>query len=247
MNKRLVIVAIVLTVSATLALATDRPTMSGPGGGGPGTVADPEFAVLWDQPLSATNTNAYANQDFADLPTYSCFVADDFVVPAGGWSIEAIFVPNGGWNGATTIACGSMLHFEVWADNAGIPAGYPGSGTPVWSLAVPPTDGQITLTNGTSGIPTDVLATLTTPGSVGPGTYWFVFYPTAPFSPCGQFGRQPSDTTNGFGTQWINPGGAFGNGTAWQSWTILGATQQDAAFRLEGTVVPVELQSFSAE
>ena len=246
-KKRLVIAALVLTVSATLALATDRPTTFGPGGGGPGTIVEPEFAVLWDQPLSATNTGAYVNQEFSDVPTYSSFAADDFVVPAGGWSVEAIFVPNGAWNPGTSITCASMLHFEIWADNAGIPAGYPGSGTPVWSLAVPPTDSQITITTGPGGIPADVLATLTTPGNLAPGTYWFVFYPTAGFAACGQYGRNAADTTNGLTAQWINPGGAFGYGTAWQAWTILGVTNTDAAFRLEGTVVPVELQSFSAE
>jgi len=246
-NKRLGIVALVLTVSATLALATDRPTLSGPGGGGPGTTVEPEFAVLWDQPLSATNTGAYANQEFGDFATYSCFAADDIVVPAPGWTIEAIFVPNGGWNPGSAISCASMLHFEIWADNAGIPAGYPGSGTPVWSLAVPPTDPQISITTGSGGLATDVFATLTTPGNLAPGTYWFVFYPTADFAVCGQYGRNPSDTANGFTAQWINPGGAFGNGTAWQAWTVLGMTNTDTSFRLEGNVVPVELQSFSAE
>ncbi len=247
MKKHLGIAALILATATTLALAANVPTLSGPGGSGPGVTPQPEFAVLWDQPLSATDTNTYANQEFGDFPTFSCWVADDFVVPAAGWSIDAIFVPSGGWNGATTIACGSMLHFEIWADAAGLPAGYPGSGSPVWSLAVAPTDGQITISNGSGGIPTNVLATLTTPASVPAGTYWFMFYLTADFATCGQFGRQAADTTNGLGTQWINPGGGFGNGTAWQSWSILGATLQDAAFRLEGTSLPVELQTFTAE
>ena len=50
----------------------------------------------------------------------------------------------------------------------------------------------------------------------------------------GQFGRQSSDTANGYTGQFINPGGDFGYGTAWQVWTVLGSTQQDIAFRLEG-------------
>lgn len=245
--RRAGLFGLVLMAGAALALASDVPTISGGGGGGAGVVPAPELAVLWDQPLSASSTSAYANQQFGDFPTYSCFVADDFTVPAEGWNVASIFVPNDGWNGATTIACGLALTFEVWANAAGVPAGYPGGGTPVWSLSVPPTDGQITITPGTIGNPSNVLATLTTPFDLTAGTYWLVFYATADFATCGQFGRQASDTTNGLGAQWINPAGGFGYGTAWQSWSVLGVTQPDTAFRLEGTVLPVELQTFTAE
>jgi len=240
-------VAVLLIAGGTLSLAADVPTVAGPGGGGPGVSPSPKFAVLWDQPLSAVNTNAYANQEFGDFPTYSCFVADDFVVPAAGWNVEAIYVPNGAWNGATTISAASMLHFEVYDNAAGIPAGYPGGTAPVWSLAVLPTDPQITLSVGSGGFTTDVLVTLTTPFDLAAGTYWLVFYPTAHFATVGQFGRQASDSTNGLATQWINPGGGFGYGTAWQSWSIVGATAQDAAFRIEGDIIPVTLQSFDIE
>ena len=247
MKKQFALAVVVLVIGSAAALAADLPTLSGPAGTGAGTAPQPQFAVLWDQPLSATNTAAYANQEFGDFPVYTCFAADDFVVPAGGWSIDAIFVPNGAWNPGNPITCASMLHFEIWADAAGLPAGYPGSGTPVWSLAIAPTDSQITISTGPGGIAADVLASLTVPALIAPGTYWFVFYATADFATCGQYGRHPSDTTNGYGAQWINPGGGFGNGTAWQAWTVLGMTQTDTAFRLEGAVVPVELQSFSVD
>ncbi|MFZ2098783.1 MAG: DUF11 domain-containing protein, partial [Anaerolineales bacterium] len=68
-------------------------------------------------------------------------------------------------------------------------------------------------------------------------TYWLVFYPSMGFSGGGQFGRQPADTTNDNTGQFVNPGGGFGLGTEWQDWTVLGATLQDIAFRLEGMVV----------
>jgi len=238
----------VLLLGALAASAADVPTLVGAAGGGQSQIPAPEFAVLWDQPLSAVDQNAYVNQDFPDLPTYSSYLADDFVVPAGGWSINAMFIPNNGWNGATTITCASMLHFEIYADAGGIPAGYPGGPAPVWSLAVPPTDPQITITNGSGGIPTNVLATLTAPAVIpAAGTYWFIFYPSADFGVCGQFGRQPSDTTNGAVVQFINPGGAFGYGTSYQSWAIVGATLHDEAFRFEGDIIPVTLQSFDIE
>ncbi len=44
-------------------------------GGGPG-------GVLWDQPLSTVNQNAYVDQDFPDSATYSSYLADDFVNPS---------------------------------------------------------------------------------------------------------------------------------------------------------------------
>jgi hypothetical protein len=132
-----------------------------------------------------------------------------------------------------------------------MPAGYPGGGAPVWSLAVPPTDPQITLTIGTLGIPTNVLATLTTPALITTaGNYWFVFYPSAEFGVCGQFGRQPADTTNAADAMVINPGGGFGFPTTWTSvqdpltWAL---PQQDFSFRLEGDAIPVTLQSFDIE
>ena len=236
--KRLFVVAtVVLVVGVTMTLAANVPTLSGPGSG-QGVVPPPEFAVLWDQPLSAVNQNAYINQAFGDFPTFSSYLADDFVVPAQGWSIESIFVPSNGWNGATTIACGPALTFQIYADNAGIPGGDPSGGgnPPLWTLTVPPTDPQITITNGSGGIPTNVLATLAAPVQLTAGTYWLIFFPTADFATCGQFGRQPADTTSGTIGYFINPGGGVGYGTAWQPWTILGPTEHDIAFRLEGTV-----------
>ena len=246
--RKIALLSCVLLLGAALASAADVPTLVGAAGGGQSVIPAAEFAVLWDQPLSTVDTAARVNQEFPDVPTYSSFLADDFVVPAGGWSINAMFIPNDGWNGATSMTCASMLHFEIYADNGGIPAGYPGGPAPLWSLAVAPTDPQITLTNGTGGIPTNVLATLATPAVINTaGTYWFVFYPTADFAVCGQFGRQAADTTNGAIVQFINPGGGFGYGTGYQSWAIIGATLHDEAFRFEGDVIPVTLQSFDIE
>ena len=227
--------------------APDVPTASGPGGSGRGVRPEAVIAILWDQPLSAINTNAYANQEFPAYPTYSSFLADDFVVPAGGWQISAIFVPGNGWNGFTTILNATMLHFEICADAAGLPAGYPGGAAPLWSLAAAPTDAQFTITAGSGGYPSNVLVTPTVQPTLTPGTYWLIFYPTMNFSPTGQYGLQPADTTNGAATRWINPGGGFAYGTTWQSPSVLGMTQQDLAFRIEGVALPVGLQTLSIE
>ncbi len=130
------------------------------------------------------------------------------------------------------------MTWQIYADAAGIPAGDPSGGgsPPLWTITLPPTDTMVTITNGSFGLPSDATLNLSAPLSLSPGTYWFVFYPTAPFVPFGQYGRQAADTTNGYVGQFINPGGDFGFGTAWQDWRVLGSPQQDQAFRIEGTV-----------
>ncbi|HOD05414.1 MAG TPA: kelch repeat-containing protein [Anaerolineaceae bacterium] len=195
-------------------------------------------AVLWDQPLSTVSQAAYVNQEFTDYPTSSSFLADDFVADSA-WAVETIFVPGDGWNGFTTLANATALNFLIYADAGGVPAGDPsGAGAPpMWALSLPPTDPQVTISNGSGGMPSDVTLNLSLPAILPPGNYWLIFYPTMSFSSGGQYGRQPADTVNGAGGQFINPGGGFGYGTDWQSWTVVGATLADIAFRLEGIVL----------
>jgi hypothetical protein len=205
-----------------------------------GERASPEASVLWDQPLSTVNTNAYVNQDFPDLPTYSSFLADDFVNPTG-WELEKIYIPGDFWNGGSSFTPATGLTFQIYEENAGIPSGDPSGGgiPPVWTLTLPPTDPQLTYSTGSSGYPSNVTLTLNSPVTIPAGHWWLVFYPTMTFSLGGQYGRQPADTTNGYITQFINPGNGFGFGTTWQSWSVIGPTQQDIAFRLEGSLIDI--------
>ncbi|HOH21533.1 MAG TPA: S8 family serine peptidase, partial [Anaerolineaceae bacterium] len=154
-------------------------------------------AILWDQPLSAVSTAAYVNQEFSDYPDFSSFLADDFVA-ADPWTITSLFIPGDGWNGFSSLLNATALNFQIYADNAGIPAGYPGGGAPVWSLSVPPTDLQVTLTTGSGGYLSNATLTPAAPINLPPGHYWLVYYPTMSFGSYGQFGRQPADTTNGY-------------------------------------------------
>jgi PKD repeat protein len=195
------------------------------------------MAVLWDQPLSITNTNAYVDQEFTDFPDYSSFLADDFT-NTEPWSIDTIFVPGDLWNGGSTLMNAVSLNFQIYADAGGRPAGDPWSGGAIWSLSVSPADAQIVLSNGSSGLASNTTLNLAAPVTLRPGHWWLVFYPVMSFGSGGQYGRQPSDTTNGGVGQFINPGGGFGfDGPIWQPWGVLGVAQQDIAFRLEGSVV----------
>jgi len=200
--------------------------------------ASPEEVVLWNQPLHPVDWSMAVDQEFSDSPTYSSYVADDFV-NSDPWSIRAIFVPGDGWNGFYTLFGATALHWMVYADCGGVPCGDPsGAGSPpVWSLALAPTDPQVTISNGTSGYPSNTLLTLTTPFGLPSGNWWLIFYPTMSFGAYGQYGRQPASTANGSIGAWINPGGGFGGGTTWMTGDTLWPEPPypyDVAFRLEG-------------
>jgi len=195
--------------------------------------------VLWDQPLSTVNQAAIVNQEFSDIPVYSSFLADDFTVTTP-WMVNSIFIPGNGWNGFTTLLNASALTFMIYQDNAGIPAGDPSGGgqLPIWVYTLSPTDPQITITDGTGGFPSNTQLTLDVPVLLPTGHYWLIFYPTMPVSSGGQFGRQPADTANLYTASFINPGGGFGFGSNWLPWTVVGLSQTDMAFRIEGTEIP---------
>jgi subtilisin family serine protease len=189
--------------------------------------------LLWNQPVSASSPGRVANQEFPDYPTYTSFVADDFV-NEDTWYIEQIFVPGELYNGGTSLMNATQLHWRIYADDNGWPAGDPSGGgsAPYWSLDLSPGDALITLLDGFS----DTDLTLDTPLELPPGTWWLIFYPTMSFSPHGQMGRLSSDTSNLEIGKFINPGNGFGHGTGWQNWSVMGPTQHDVAFRLSGSI-----------
>ena len=193
-------------------------------------------AILWDQPLSTVNTNAYANQDFETaFDAYDIVIADDFV-NAEAWTLRNIWVPGNGWNGFTTLMNATALNWQIYADAGGVPAGDPWTGGAFWSLSLPPSDLQVQILTGSGGYPSNTWLTPSNPPVLPAGHWWLVFYPTLPFSPGGQFGRQWSDTTNATVAQVINPGGGFGFPLYWSAAPPLyGVPQQDMAFRLSGS------------
>jgi N-acetylneuraminic acid mutarotase len=205
----------------------------------PAVVAHPE-AVLWDQPLSIVSQAAYVDQEFPDFPDYSSFLADDFS-NTEPWLVNSIFIPGDGFNGFTGLLNATALTWQIYADDgSGVPDGDPAGGgnPPVWTLTLPPLNANVVLTPGSGGWLSNVMLNPAMPIIIPPGDWWLVFYPTMEFVSSGQYGRQPADTTNGYVGQFINPGNGFGYGTDWVDWTALGPTQQDIAFRLEGSVLP---------
>jgi hypothetical protein len=238
------LMAMLLVPLAVPAWAQDKvPTLRSPAGAaGQKTTGEisaqvngPLTCNLWNQPPSSVSTNAYANQDFTDFDAYDIFLADDFTnkVP---WQIDTFFFPGGLWNGGTTLANAVSLHFQIYRDSGGKPDGDPkgGGNPPVWSLAVPPADSRITLESGIFGVGNVTLA-LESPLKLQPGTYWLIFYPQMEFTSYGQYGRNVADTANLSTAQVINPGGGFGYvPTSWGDATVLGMSQHDLAFCLQG-------------
>ncbi len=191
------------------------------------------LGLLWDQPVSPSNPGRVANQEFPDYATHTAFVADDFV-NLDKWYISQIFVPGELYNGGTSLMNATMLHWRIYADNNGQPAGDPtgGGSAPFWSLDLSPGNPMVTLMDGDS----DTNLTLDTPIVLPPGTWWLIFYPTMHFGNYGQLGRLSSDTSNLSIAKFINPGNGFGHGTSWQNWSVMGPSQHDVAFRLSGTI-----------
>ncbi len=146
--------------------------------------------VLWNQPISTSNTNAYANQDFETAyDGNDIWNGDDFTNTVS-WNISTIYVPGDTWNPGSDLTCATSLNFYIYTDNSGVPAGYPdgglgGSGAPVWSLSLAPANSQIALTAGVNAYKTNVTLNLTSPIQLPPGTYWLVYYPEMDYGTCG--------------------------------------------------------------
>ncbi len=188
--------------------------------------------LLWDQPLSPSSPGRVANQEFPDQSAHTSFVADDFK-NTEPWIITEIFVPGELYNNGTSLMNATALHWYIYTDNNGIPAGNPvGGGPHFWSLDLTPSNPQVTLSDGNS----DVTLTLDTPIELPSGTWWLIFYPTMHFGNYGQWGRLSSNTSNLSIAKFINPGNGFGHGTGWQNWSVMGPSQHDAAFRLSGSL-----------
>ncbi len=198
----------------------------------------PPSQVLWSQAISSVDANVYASQDFETAyDIFDIYIADDFLVPAGGWTLKEIFVPGDLWSGGTTLLNAHHLVFEIYTDTPGMPSGYPGGGGALHSISLLPTDAQIALSVGFGGFLSDVTLTLSTPINLGPGVYWLVFYPEMDYTSDGQYGRYVSDTTNGYVAMVINPDGGFGFPPVWtsvQDGSTWGMSTQDMAFELRG-------------
>jgi len=189
--------------------------------------------VLWDQYGTASGS-VFAAQDFeSTYDAYDIYGGDDFV-NAEPWQIDKIVTLGGGWNGYTSLLNATAVHWYIYADNGGKPAGFPGDGAEFWSLSLPPDDPAVGY-----GVyePEDLILTLDTPINLPAGNWWLVYFASMEFGLYGQCGwAGTSDAVTGYPGEQGNPGGGFGGGTDWH----VNSQSQDYMFRLEGTIGGVE-------
>ena len=189
--------------------------------------------TLWNQ-SSAENVSV-VSQYFPDLGG-GIFSADDFR-NSHPWNIKSIFV-DGFWSSLTQA---DSLHWLIYPDASGVPAGYPGdgSGAELWSHTCLPTDPEVTLSGaGSDQVTLDVVKAQGASLCLPPGTYWLVFYPSLNLGLYGQWYWDAAVTSHLTSAQVIDPNDLFLLGyTSWTPWPVINPTIYDAAFRLEGNAV----------
>jgi hypothetical protein len=220
----------VVAATAVVASAADRPQKSRKSSAAP--VRAPEGGILYDQTGSQSG-NGIASQDFETAyDAYDAQGADDFVVPAPGWSVNEVFAP-GSYSVAGPV---TNMNVQFFANAGGIPGALvPGCNY----LNVPATADGV----GNVTVP------LVPPCALVPGTYWVSAQARMDFVPAGQWFWNGVTVQANTGGVWQNPGGGFPGGC--QTWmptpTCIAGADVDQAFALSGVDLPVELQDFKIE
>jgi hypothetical protein len=188
--------------------------------------------VLWSQPRDGSG--GMASQYFPDY-SGGIYSADDFSL-TDHWVIESIFVP--GYHSGASLLNSDSLHWVIYSDNSGEPAGHPEAGGHLWSYTCSP--GALEVTIGGSGntdITLDIVQALGTGLTLQPGTYWLCFYPSMNAGSYGQWWWERSGTNNLAIAQQIDPNNLLGAGyTTWTPITVTGSdgSFHDMAFQLDG-------------
>lgn len=224
----------VFCLASSLALGAERPQTSFAGTALTAAAPRVPGAVLYDQ-TATLSPNSYTSQDFETAnDAFDNQGADDFVIPAATtWSISLIYAPGAYFNGT-----GPTPNVNVWIYNDA--AGAPGTAACSYPLLTPANYTDV------AGVLTITLPSACT---LGTGTYWLSVQSRMDFAVGGQWGWTGSTVQANALAKWRNPGNGFGSGcTAWGNLsTCIAGSTPDFGFRLEGAVVPVELQGFTIE
>jgi hypothetical protein len=154
----------------------------------PSPVLEPALipnVILWDQLNPAANWAP--SQDFeAAFDSFDTYAGDDWY-NGQTWVIQKITTPGICSNGATNLSVASSIQWFIYPNAAVESPGVPGDTNEFWSLTLPPSDPQVTLTGVAPAC--DIILNLATPIIVPPGTWWLIAYVTMNFTPNGQWGR----------------------------------------------------------
>jgi uncharacterized repeat protein (TIGR01451 family) len=194
-------------------------------------------AVLWEQ--TSDLSQAAVSDDFPP-EGWGAFSADDFQ-NADPWNINTIFTP--GWMYYGSMYDATALHWCLYADVGGVPAGHPYEGGEYWCWSTVPTDPAVTIGGDYGGdVTLDVVAGMGAPLYVPPGTWWLVFYPEFQNSGADWYYWFFATSTNLSNAMLVDPMDYFGGGfTEWTPWIDAGVTYWDIAFRLEGDIATADI------
>jgi len=191
--------------------------------------------VLYDQFVNATTNGSVVNDSTSSSDSYDSEGADDFVVPAGGWTVQQFnFL---GFASGGTAAWPATSNVFVYPDNAGAPAAAPECSYPGVADTYTAATNLITVS-----LPTGCV--------LAAGKHWVGLQAVANYPVEGLLyywaGSAPVANS---GAVWENPGDAYSTGcTSFAALTgcITGA-DPDLAFQVLGVVTPVRLQDFSVD
>lgn len=212
---------------AAAVFAMSSAGIAAPVASNPGSAVQPNFpapngvsVVLYDQTDNAAG-NGFPVQNFeSGYDAYDSEGADDFVVPAGGWTIDTVnIVSTVGTPLATTATV------NIYPDAGGLPAAAASCSSPGAAANVTATDTTITLN---------------APCALGAGTYWVAVQVDVNFATNGQIFWSNRTTQTGNEAVWVNPGDGFGSGctvfTPVTTCGVGGGTNPDQLFQIVGTV-----------
>ena len=191
-------------------------------------------AILFTQ--TGTSTNGVPSQNFeSSYDAYDSEAADDFTVPAGGWSVSSVNFAITGGAGANATAATWNIKFYANA------AGTPGAVDPGCTYTALPATG-VAAAGGTAVVALPTSCTLTA------GVHWFSAQSNLDAGTNGQtFWSNFAGAALGASTVFRNPGDGFGTGcTAFTpiATCAVGGGNPNLIFQLTGTTTPVTLQSF---
>ncbi len=177
--------------------------------------------VLYTQLDNASGNGAPIQNFEAALDAYDTEGADDFMVPAGGWTVEQFnFVVNYGLGDPDLVT--ETANLTVYADNAGLP----GSAVCTYTELARTVSGS------------DMSVPLPTSCLLPEGTYWVALQLNRDFTGGGQVFWSNRTVASGSDAAWRNTGGGFGIGcTDWDYMSTCGAGggEPDFLFSVSGT------------
>jgi hypothetical protein len=213
-------------------LGQDEPSLIGQG---TGKNLSTTLVVIYDQ-MDNPGVNSITSQNFETAnDIFDSFAADDFAFMDMTWTIESVDVLGVYYNGS-----GPASSVNVWLYSSDFTGGLPLQ--IVYSaLNIIPSAG---LADGSFSI------TLPAPVVLTEGWYWLCVQANMDYATGGQWGWTGRTVQSWSESAWKNPGGGFGTPCT-PSWgyrvtNCAVGTDPDNCFRLNGAIIPVELNSFIA-